>query len=64
MTQREEFYWDLLVEGGIATSDELDLVKYIVSGTWEDIMDDVLYVRTGYRSLEQYCESEGIDCEY
>lgn len=46
-------YWDYLVGNEIATEDELDLVTSI-NGYNEETLDDVLYVRTGYRSLDQY----------
>tara|TARA_R100001594_G_C3944692_1_gene241536 strand:+ start:149 stop:325 length:177 start_codon:yes stop_codon:yes gene_type:complete len=47
--------WDYIVETGIATEDELRLVTSI-NGTNEDSLNDVLYSRTGYRSLEQLIE--------
>ena len=47
--------WDYIVETGIATEDELRLVTSI-NGTNEDSLNDVLYSRTCYRSLEQLIE--------
>ncbi len=47
--------WDYIVETGIATEDELRLITSI-NGTNEDSLNDVLYSRTGYRSLEQLIE--------
>ena len=46
-------YWGLLIEYGIATEDELQLITDI-NGYSEETLDDVLYARTGYRSWEQY----------
>lgn len=48
---------DYLVEMGICTSEEYILVSNI-NGESEDTINDILYERTGYNSLEQYMESE------
>ena len=45
-------YWEYLTENGIATEEELQLVTSI-NGYNEDTLNDVLYIRTGYRSIEQ-----------
>ena len=44
--------WDLLIEYGIATQEELELVTCI-NGYNIDTLNDVIYVRTGYRDIEQ-----------
>ena len=48
-------YWLYLVEAGIATEAELRLVTYIL-GYSVKTLDKVLFVRTGYRSIEQLIE--------
>lgn len=50
-------YFDLLVEYGIATEDEIQLV-IAINGYTGKTLNDILYARTGYRSWEQYEESE------
>lgn len=45
--------WDYMVEQRIATDDELRLVTSI-DGMNIDTLNDVLYVRTGYRDIKQY----------
>ena len=45
--------WDYMVEQGVATDDELRLVTSI-DGMNIDTLNDVLYVRTGYRDIKQY----------
>jgi len=50
-------YWENLVEAGIATDEELKLVTAI-NGNNEQTLDDVLYVRTGYRNWRQYTTYE------
>lgn len=45
-------YWNYLIESGIATEEELQLVTD-VAGYSVETLDDVLYVRTGYRSIDQ-----------
>ena len=44
--------WDYITECNIATENEICLVTSI-NGTNLDTLEDILYVRTGYRSLEQ-----------
>ncbi len=59
MNDRLTIIWDYIVEMSIATEDELRLVTSI-NGTNEDSLNSVLYSRTGYRSLEQIIEMEGV----
>ena len=51
-------YWIDLVYACIATEEELQLVTDI-NGYSRETLDDVLYVRTGYRDFEQYLEEVG-----
>lgn len=44
--------WDRLIDDGIATEEELQLVTDIV-GFNEKAMLDVLYSRTGFRNFDQ-----------
>lgn len=55
-------YFDLLVDYGIATEDELRLVISI-NGYTGKTLNDVLFARTGYRSWENYCEANDIEIE-
>lgn len=50
-----------LIENGIATESEIGLVTDI-NGYTLTALNDILEVRTGYKDLEQYTESE--DFEY
>ena len=50
----DEFF-DFLVEYGIATEEEILLVSKI-NGYNEETLNDILYVRTGNRSAEQFLE--------
>ena len=47
--------WDAIVEHGIATEEELELVTAI-NGYHDDALNDVIFVRTGYRNIEQLLE--------
>ena len=49
--------YEAIIEAGIATEEELRLVTSI-NGFSEQTLNDVLYVRTGYRSWEQYAGEE------
>ena len=44
--------WDRLVDEGIATEEECQLVTDILGYTREAMLD-ILYARTGYRNFEQ-----------
>lgn len=58
MTTEEMVMYDYLVDGGIATSEELNLARNLMNGTWLEVLNAVLFVRTGYRSIEQMIEAE------
>ena len=49
--------WDYLINHGIATEDEIQLVTDIVGYT-EEAFTDILYARTGYRSFDQMEDDE------
>lgn len=49
----EQDFYDFLVEYGIATEDELDLVANCYGFTI-DTFERVLYCREGYETMEQY----------
>lgn len=54
--------WDAIVNNGIATEAELNLISNI-NGWRIETLKDVLYVRTGYRDWEQFKEYEEVDYE-
>jgi len=58
MTQNEIFKYDQMVEYGIATPEELNLARNLVDGTWNEVLDRVTYIRTGYRTCGQYITAE------
>ena len=49
--------FNYLIENGICTEDEMKLVTSI-NGYNEESVNDILYVREGYRDMEQYLEYE------
>lgn len=57
MDRETEMYWDTMVELGIATNEELGLAVALC-GTTKETMQRVLYIRTGYGTLEQMTEEE------
>ena len=60
MNKEEEELYDYLVEYEIANEKEIGLVCSI-NGTNLESLESILYVRTGYRSLEQLGEMEEDD---
>ena len=58
MTQNEMFLYDQMVELEIATAEELNLARNLMAGTWEEVLNAVLYIRTGYRNLDQLTAEE------
>ena len=57
MTDNMLFLWDNMTELGIATDEELNLACALC-GITEETLKKVLYIKTGYRSLEQMWEEE------
>ena len=57
MNKEESELYDYLVEYEIAAEKEIGLVCSI-NGTNLESLESILYVRTGYRSLEQIREME------
>jgi len=49
--------WDYIIDTQIATEDELRLVT-CMNGYNEETLNDVIYARTGYHSMEQLEECE------
>jgi hypothetical protein len=52
MDKKVNEVWGLLIEYGVATQKELELVTCI-NGYNIDPLNDVIYARTGYRNIEQ-----------
>lgn len=52
LSRNIENVWEMLVDMGIATDEELQLVTSI-NGYNIDALNDVIYVRTGYHDIEQ-----------
>ena len=50
--------WDYIIENGIATDEELKLVTCI-NGYNAETLNNVIYARTAYHSVEQLEECEG-----
>lgn len=57
LTDRENYIWDTLVELGFATNEELGLA-IALCGKSEQTLNNVLFIRTGYRDLEQMFDEE------
>lgn len=60
MDKERDFLEEMLVSFGIATQEEVDLVCNI-NGYSLDTMEDILFARTGLRSIEQFCDEYEID---
>lgn len=56
MTTEEMVMYDWLVGEGVATPEELNLAFNMTDYGWIETLERVLYIRTGYRSIEQYLE--------
>lgn len=57
MTQVEMIKYDMMVDMGICTADELNLAFNLI-GNWTETINKIIYFRTGYRDYEQYIQSE------
>ncbi|HZK32868.1 MAG TPA: hypothetical protein VFC60_00050 [Tissierellaceae bacterium] len=49
--------WEYIIDNNIATEEELQLVTDI-NGYNKETLNDVIYSRTGYRSIKQLEEEE------
>ena len=58
MTTNEMITYDMIVELGIATADEINLAFNVAQAAWTELLNRIVYARTGYRTLEDYMESE------
>lgn len=58
MTQDEMMKYDQMVEWNIATAEELNLARNLMNGSWNEVLDAVCYVRTGYKTWESFIENE------
>lgn len=58
MTQNEMMKYDQMVELEIATAEELNLARNLMSGSWNEVLDAVCFVRTGFRTWESFVENE------
>lgn len=59
MTEREINFYNDMVVFGIATFDELDLARALMRGSWEEVLNTVLFIRTGFHSYEQFLDAMG-----
>lgn len=58
MTTDECILYDQMVEWGIATADEINLVRNVLDGSWEEILKKICYARTGYHNLNDFLQAE------
>lgn len=58
MTTKEMDMYDRIVELEIANANELNLARNLVGGNWEEVLNAVVKIRTGYNTLDQYFECE------
>ena len=58
MTQDEMMKYDQMIEWNVATAEELNLARNLVDGSWNEVLDAVCYVRTGYRTFEAFVKEE------
>lgn len=63
MTTEEMITYDQIVEFGIATAEELNLARNLVSGSWTEVFNKVVYIRTGYHTFDQYYDAEILEEE-
>lgn len=67
MTKKEYDFYNDMINLDIATFAELDLARALMAGSWEEVLNAVLFFRTGLRSYEQLtatlCERENGDEE-
>lgn len=58
MTTEEMIEYDRVVDMGIATAEEINLVRNVLDGSWQYVLDSIVYARTGYKSIDQMIDAE------
>ena len=58
MTTQEMITYDQIVEMGIATAEEINLVRCCMNGSWTEVLNSIIHARTGYRSIQQMIDAE------
>lgn len=58
MTTAEMIKYDEMIDYNIATPNELNLARNLMAGSWDEVLNAVCFVRTGYKTWEQYLEVE------
>lgn len=59
MTELEKELYDLMTEGlGIATHEELGLARFLVDGSWTEVIDLVSLYKTSYSHFNDFLEEE------
>jgi hypothetical protein len=58
MTTAEMIKYDEMVDYAIATAKELNLARALMAGTWDEVLNAVCFVRTGYKTWEEYLKIE------
>ena len=56
MTTDECIMYDQMVELGVATVDEINLVRNVLDGSWETVLSQICYARTGHRNIKDYIQ--------
>ena len=54
MNEKECRMYDLIVEIDIAPTQEINLVRNLLSGSSTEILNAIVYARTGYNTLDQF----------
>lgn len=63
MNTEEIMTYDAMVETGVATPEELNLARNLMSGSWTEVLNAVCFIRTGYKTWEQFLAEEMEDWE-
>ena len=58
MTTAEMIKYDEIVDYGVATAEELNLARNLMARSWDEVLNAVCFVRTGYKTWEQFLEIE------
>lgn len=54
MTSKEMMMYDCLVDCGVATTEELNLAFNLIDGGWVEVINRIVYVRTGFNTFDQW----------
>ena len=63
MTNAEMMLYDQICENEIATPEEINLAFNVSGRSWTEVLDAIVLIRTGYRTIQDMIDADCDDYE-